>query len=78
MGVMHEADDAYLIQSTWSYYCRDQFLILAYSTKISSKFSRFRWICLLFILLVLVDVKLPLCLVVGLSYDAVTSFLEPN
>ena len=38
-------------------------------TSILSKFSMFHWICLLFILLILVGVELPLCKVV-------TSILE--
>ena len=37
-GVMHEADDAYSIWSTWSCYWLDQFLALALSTLILSVF----------------------------------------
>ena len=37
-GVMHEADDAYSIQSTWSCYWLDQFLTLALSILILSIF----------------------------------------
>ena len=37
-GVMHEADDAYLIQSTWSCYWLDQFLTLALNILILSIF----------------------------------------
>ena len=37
-GVMHEADDAYSIQSTWSCYWPDQFLTLALNTLILSIF----------------------------------------
>ena len=37
-GVMHEADDAYSIRSTWSCYWLDQFLTLALSTLILSVF----------------------------------------
>ena len=36
--VMHEADNAYSIQRTWSSYWLDQFLRLALSTWILSKF----------------------------------------
>ena len=73
MGVMHEGDDAYSIQSTRSRYWLDQFLTLALNTWISSKFSTFHWICL-FILLICVE--LPLCTVVTLSQNAITCFLE--
>ena len=52
-GVTHEEDDAYSIRTTWSFYWLDQFLTLADSTWIFSKFSMFYWICLLFILLFL-------------------------
>ena len=38
MGVMHEADDAYSIWSTWSCYLLDQFLTLALNTLIWSIF----------------------------------------
>ena len=38
MGVMHEADDAYSIHSTWSCYWLDQFLTLAPSMLILSIF----------------------------------------
>ena len=38
MGVMHEADDAYSIQSTWSCYWLDQFLTLALNILILSIF----------------------------------------
>ena len=68
--VMHEADDAYSIWSTWSCYWLDQFLTLALNTWISSKFSTLYWICLLFIFLILVGVGLPLCIVVTLSWNA--------
>ena len=37
-GVMHEADDAYSIRSTWSCYWLDQFLTLALNTLILSIF----------------------------------------
>ena len=37
-GVMHEADDAYSIQSTWSCYWLDQFLTLALNILILSIF----------------------------------------
>ena len=33
-GVMHEADDAYSIRSTWSCYWLDQFLTLAFNVLI--------------------------------------------
>ena len=36
----------------------------------------FHWICLPFILLILVGVELPLCIVVTLSQNAMTCFLE--
>ena len=73
-GVMHEADDASLIRSTWACYWLDQFLTLALSTWISSKLSALYWICLLFILLILVGVQLPLCIVVTLPQNAITCF----
>ena len=38
MGVIHEADDTYSIQRTWSCYWLDQFLILALNTLILSIF----------------------------------------
>ena len=38
MGVMHEADDAYSIRSTWSCYWLDQFLTLALNILILSIF----------------------------------------
>ena len=63
-GVMHEADDTYSIRSTWSCYWLDQFLTLALKTWISSGFSIFHCICLLFTVLILVSVELPLCIVV--------------
>ena len=37
-GVMHEADDAYSIRSTWSCYWLDQFLTLALNILILSIF----------------------------------------
>ena len=39
----------------------------AFNTWISSRFSMFHCICVLFILLILVGVELPLCIVVTLS-----------
>ena len=36
----------------------------------------FHWICLPFILLILVGVELPLCVIVTLSQNAVSCFLE--
>ena len=48
-GVMHEADDAYSIWSTWSCYWLDQFLTLALDAWILSKFSTLYWICLLLV-----------------------------
>ena len=45
----------------------DQFLTLALNTWILSKFSIFHWICLLFMLLILVGIELLLCIVVTLS-----------
>ena len=64
-GVMHEADDAYSIQSMcyWLY----QFLTLALNAWISSKFSTFHWIRLLFILLISVFAELALGIVITLS-----------
>ena len=38
MGVMHEADDAYSIRSTWSCYWLDQFFTLALNVLILSIF----------------------------------------
>ena len=57
---MHEADDAYSIRSTGSCYWLDQFLTLALNTFFLSLFT-FHWICLPFILLILVGVEIPLC-----------------
>ena len=51
---------------------------LVFSTWILSIYSMFYWICLLFTLLVLVGVELALRLVVTLSQNAVTSFLESS
>ena len=65
-GVMHEADDAYSIRSTWSCYWLDQFLILALDVWILSKFSTLHWICLLFVFFILVGVELPLCILTTL------------
>ena len=76
MGVMHETDGPYSIQSTWSCYWLDQFLTLAFNTWILSKISMFHWIYPLFILLILVGVELLLCIVVTLSQNAITCFLE--
>ena len=61
-----------------SRYWLDQFLTLAFNTWISSKSSTLYWICLLLIFLILVGAELPLCIVVTLSQNAVTCFLEPN
>ena len=58
MGVIHKVDHAYLIRSTWSCYWLDQFPTLTLNTWISSKFSTLYWICLLFILLLLVGAEL--------------------
>ena len=55
---MPEADEAYSIRSIWLCNWLDQFLTLALNTWISSKFSTFHWICLLFILLILVGIEL--------------------
>ena len=59
----YEADNAYSIRSTWSCYWLDQFLTLALNTLILSIFT-FHWICLPFILLILVGAELPLCVIV--------------
>ena len=50
-----------------SRYWLDQFLALALNTSILLKFSIFHWICLLFILLILMGVEFPLCIAVTLS-----------
>ena len=71
MGVMHEADDAYSIRSTWSCYWLDQFLTLALNILILSIFT-FQWICLPIILLILVGDELPLCVVVTILECCVT------
>ena len=42
-GVMHEANDAYSIRSTWSCYWLDQFVILALDARILSKCSTLHW-----------------------------------
>ena len=75
---MHEANDAYSIPCTWLCNWLDQFLTQRFSTRISSKFSMFHWIHLQFICLILVDVELPLCLVLALSYTAMTCFQESS
>ena len=72
MGVMHEADDAYSIRSTWSCYWLDQFLTLAHNMLILSIFFPFHGICLPIILLILVGVELPLCVVVTILECCVT------
>ena len=59
-------------------YWLDQFLTLALNAWILSRFSIFHRICLLFIVLILVDVDLPLCIVVTLSQNAITCFLESS
>ena len=71
-GVMHEADDAYSIRSTWSCYWLDQFLTLALNN------MDFVQVCLLFIVLILVGVELRLCIVVTLSQNVIISFLESS
>ena len=40
--------------------------------------STFHWICLLFILLILVGVEVPVCIVVTLSWNAITCLLESS
>ena len=60
---MHEADNTYSIRSTCLCYWLDQFLMLVLIAWILSELSTFHWICLLFILLILVGVQLPLCIV---------------
>ena len=40
--------------------------------------SVFYWICLPYILLIFVGVELPLCIVITLSYNAVTCSLESS
>ena len=41
-------------------------------------FFAFHWICLPFILLILVGVELPLCVIFTLSQNAVLCFLESS
>ena len=56
-------------------------LALYRNTCISSKFPVFHWICVLFILIILVGAELPLCIVVivvTLSQNGATCFLESN
>ena len=67
IAVMHNADDAYSIRSTWSCYWLDQFFTLALNTLILSIFY-ISLDCLPFILL---GIELPLCVVVTLSQNAV-------
>ena len=68
-GVMHEADDAYSIRSTWSCYWLDQFFTLALNTLILSIFYiSLDWST------ILVGIELPLCVVVTLSQNAVSFF----
>ena len=66
---MPETDNGYSIRSTWSCYWLDQFLTLANSTWILSKFLMFYCDRLLFILLNFMDVELLLCLAVNLSQN---------
>ena len=61
---MKQTMPAQLAQSTWLCLLVDQFLTPALDTWISSRFSTFHWICLLFILVILVSVEVPLCLVI--------------
>ena len=76
MGVMHEADDTYTQSGAsgrvigWTDFSLNTWML--------SKFSIFHWICLLFILLILVGVELPLCIFVTLSCNAITCFLESS
>ena len=42
------------------------------------RFFTFHWICLPFVLLILVGVELPLCVIVTLSQNAVSCFLESS
>ena len=65
-GVMHEADDAYSIWSTWSCYWLDQFLTLTLNILILSVFYISMDLSTSY-LLILVGVELPLCVVVTLS-----------
>ena len=71
---MHETDDAY---SIWKH------LVVLLAGPISDtstqhidfvESSTCHWICLLFILLILVGVELPLCIVVIPSWNAITCF----
>ena len=52
----------------------------ALNTWSSLKFSTFHWICLLFILLILVGVELPLCIhvVLTISWNAISCFLQSS
>ena len=62
--ITHEADNAYFIQSTWLCYWPDQFLTVAFSARILSKFPIFHWIFIPSVLIILVGVELLLCVVV--------------
>ena len=53
-------------------------LTLALNKWILSRFSIFHWICLLCIVLILVGVELSLSIVVTLSQNAITCFLESS
>ena len=44
------------------------------STWNSLKVSTFHWMCILFVLLILMGANLPLCIVVTLSQNAITCF----
>ena len=80
-GVIHKTDNTYSIRNIWSCYCLDQFLTQAFNIRIFPKFSMFHYICLMFILLILVGVELPLCIViivVTLFQDAIICFLESS
>ena len=57
MGITHEADNTSSIWSTWSCYWLDQFLSQVSNKWNLSKFSMLNWICLLFILFILVGVE---------------------
>ena len=68
---MHEGDDAYSIQSTWSCYWLDQFLTLALNILILSIFYISMDLSTNY-LLILVSVELPLRVVVTILECCVT------
>ena len=71
-------DDLIVFNNKKFWIISKKFLTPSLNTWILSKFSTFHWTCLLFIVLILVGVELSLRIVVTLSWNAVTCFLESS